>query len=539
MGRSSAQLVATARVTASSDVRMHAPNGLPLYLECLHRRVLTLVTSADPHGLTLSADGTLYVADSSNGRVVAFNAHTLDFAFSFQLESKQARAANPLLEAVSAAANQAVAASAAAQASGAASAAALQHGVSKRAVRPRRSRESRESRESASSSFAEAAARARVPRPAGIAVCGEELFVTDAYNRQLQVFALDGTFRRFLQPTHTDGSSRGQLMLTLPEGLAAARGRLYVSDKRGDAVFVLDPSDGSPLQMLPFLTHKPHGLAGVAADGAHRVYVLDEARSELQVLTSAPKQIELDAQRRDAELSGGTHPTPNAGSSPAGPGGTAARPSAATPSGTAARPSAATPSGTAARAAGPSAATPSGTAARAAEPSTATPSGTASSAAGPSATSSARGTGGSGTPHSARGAPRQGAGHFGDGRLTLSATKPRGATVSVSAFTPQGAYSTGRATTAPHEAGRAGLDASTTLPLGACASTEDVGDVLAAAPCMRSHCSSSVGASSANSSPRGSVPSTPRKSAAARLIEQRARRMAAAAHGKVKLEVVV
>ena len=112
---------------------------------------------------------------------------------------------------------------------------------------------------------------------------GEEVFVTDAYNKRLQVFSLTGVFQRFLQPSYAEGSSRHQPILTLPEGLAAGNGRLYVSDKRGDAVHILDPVEGSSLQLLPFLMHRPHALSGVCTDG-YRVYTIDEARNDLQVL---------------------------------------------------------------------------------------------------------------------------------------------------------------------------------------------------------------------------------------------------------------
>ena len=122
-------------------------------------------------------------------------------------------------------------------------------------------------------------------RPGGLAIMGNELYATDAYNRRIQVFSLDGTFHRFLTPMQTEGANKGQLLLVLPEGLAAACGRLFVSDKRGDSVHVIDCQNGKSLQVMPFLVQKPHALIGVASDGL-RVYVIDEARSEIQVMTN-------------------------------------------------------------------------------------------------------------------------------------------------------------------------------------------------------------------------------------------------------------
>ena len=217
-----------------------------------------------PHGLALSHDGTLYVADTSNGRVVAFDCESFEFKFAFPMN--RGPDDNLLATLVKEREEQRSGGAAAAAAAGQLSAAAA----------------ARQAR------VAAAAAAARQPkqthvRPAGLAVLGEEVFVTDAYNKRLQVFSLTGVFQRFLQPSYAEGSSRHQPILTLPEGLAAGNGRLYVSDKRGDAVHILDPVEGSSLQLLPFLMHRPHALSGVCTDG-YRVYTIDEARNDLQVL---------------------------------------------------------------------------------------------------------------------------------------------------------------------------------------------------------------------------------------------------------------
>ena len=59
----------------------------------------------------------------------------------------------------------------------------------------------------------------------------------------------------------------------------------YVSDKRGDAVFVLDPSDGTPLQVL-----SPRGCGGLGGitSCANWIYCLDADKGHL--ISFATKQ---------------------------------------------------------------------------------------------------------------------------------------------------------------------------------------------------------------------------------------------------------
>jgi hypothetical protein len=201
-----------------------------------------------PNGLALK-DGTLFVADSSNGRIVAYEASTLRFQFSFPLNRG-----------------------------------------------PPRSKDVVKMLAQAGFIASSTAPRSHL-RPGGLAILGDELFATDAYNRRIQVFSMDGTFRRFLTPMSNEGTNRGSMLLVLPEGLAAASGRLFVSDKRGDSVHVIDCNSGASMQIMPFLVQKPHALAGVATDGL-RVYIIDEARSEIQVMTNfyaeAAKKTALD-----------------------------------------------------------------------------------------------------------------------------------------------------------------------------------------------------------------------------------------------------
>ena len=212
-----------------------------------------------PHGLALAEEvGLLFVADTANGRIVAFAVSDLSYRFAFALEpGLLAKAALELLP--------------------------------RRAPSARRGGSSGHVSSGPLNSPASPGKRRRGPercRPAGLAVYEGELFVADAYNRRLQVFGVDGTFRRFLVPLHFEGAHRGLPLLTLPEGVCVLDGRLIVSDRRGDAVHVLATHDGQPLQQIAFQMNRPHGLCGVAADSKGRLFVLDEVRNEIQVLTS-------------------------------------------------------------------------------------------------------------------------------------------------------------------------------------------------------------------------------------------------------------
>ena len=122
-------------------------------------------------------------------------------------------------------------------------------------------------------------------RPSGLAVLKDEIFVCDAYSRRLQVFTLRGEFRRYLQPVHLEGTELGKLLLINPQGVGAAHGRIFVSDRRGDALYMLDLESGKSVQHVPFLVNRPRGLSGVSVDGNGRVYVIDEMKNELHMLS--------------------------------------------------------------------------------------------------------------------------------------------------------------------------------------------------------------------------------------------------------------
>ncbi len=102
--------------------------------------------------------------------------------------------------------------------------------------------------------------------PTGIAVAGDELFVSDARNGRIQVFDLDGNFRRQFG---TDGDAPGQL--GRPMNLRVAGGELYVAEYWNDRIQVFG-LDGTPKRIIggsgerPGQFNAPGGVA-VAANG--------------------------------------------------------------------------------------------------------------------------------------------------------------------------------------------------------------------------------------------------------------------------------
>ena len=48
---------------------------------------------------------------------------------------------------------------------------------------------------------------------------------------------------------------------------------------------MLDLESGKSVQHVPFLVNRPRGLSGVSVDGNGRVYVIDEMKNELHMLS--------------------------------------------------------------------------------------------------------------------------------------------------------------------------------------------------------------------------------------------------------------
>lgn len=108
-------------------------------------------------------------------------------------------------------------------------------------------------------------------KPIGIEVMGEEIVVSEAGNRRLQVLDREGTALRQVGPALTSGDS-----LRRPMHIAGADSSLYVPDYNTDRVHVLSIDgdrqrtiDGSTLD-VPF-----DAPGGVAVDADGRLYVAD------------------------------------------------------------------------------------------------------------------------------------------------------------------------------------------------------------------------------------------------------------------------
>ena len=112
--------------------------------------------------------------------------------------------------------------------------------------------------------------------PTGIAVAGSEVFVSDARNRRIQVFDLDGAFKRAF----------GEDRLGRPMNLTISGGELYVADYWNDRieVFGLDGVHRRGLGSVgdgPGEFNAPGGLA-VTQDG--ELYVADFYNQRIQHL---------------------------------------------------------------------------------------------------------------------------------------------------------------------------------------------------------------------------------------------------------------
>ncbi len=107
--------------------------------------------------------------------------------------------------------------------------------------------------------------------PIGIALSGDEVFVSEAGNRRVQVFARNGTPRRQIGPALGVGDT-----LRRPMHLAVADSSVYVPDFKTDRVYVLS-LDGQVRRLIDG-SGVPAGFdapGGVAVDGQGRTYVAD------------------------------------------------------------------------------------------------------------------------------------------------------------------------------------------------------------------------------------------------------------------------
>jgi hypothetical protein len=117
--------------------------------------------------------------------------------------------------------------------------------------------------------------------PTGIAVTETEVFVSDARNGRIQVFDLDGKFKRQFG---TQGDGPGQL--GRPMNLAIAGDELYVADYWNDRIQVF-AHDGTPRRLIgrpgsgPGEFDAPGGVA-VAANGD--LFVADFYNQRIQHL---------------------------------------------------------------------------------------------------------------------------------------------------------------------------------------------------------------------------------------------------------------
>jgi uncharacterized protein (TIGR03663 family) len=131
--------------------------------------------------------------------------------------------------------------------------------------------------------------------PRAVAVSDDEVFVVDTGNERVQVFAIDGTFRRAWGGY---GSDPGQLIE--PVGIALdAAGRVYVADS-GNARVSLFDREGRPLAQWPIAAWpspdpggaRPDFQPYVAFDAAGNLYATSADTGEVVVLAPDGRPIE-------------------------------------------------------------------------------------------------------------------------------------------------------------------------------------------------------------------------------------------------------
>ena len=114
-------------------------------------------------------------------------------------------------------------------------------------------------------------------RPQSIAIAGDTLYVADAVNHEIDVFGLDGTFRRSVG----DG-------LRYPYGLdVLPGGELLVTEFGHNRVSRLDPATGRTTATWGRAGRMPGELAfpwSAAADASGRIVIVDSGNNRLQVV---------------------------------------------------------------------------------------------------------------------------------------------------------------------------------------------------------------------------------------------------------------
>jgi len=114
--------------------------------------------------------------------------------------------------------------------------------------------------------------RSKLVQPVGVAVSGDEVYVSDVADQQIKVYSLGG---RFLRSFGEPGFRPGQF--SFANGLAVGRdGNLYVADSNNRRVQVVD-THGTPIAVLD-KTDLPEGMGlprAVALDRLGRVHVAD------------------------------------------------------------------------------------------------------------------------------------------------------------------------------------------------------------------------------------------------------------------------
>lgn len=117
--------------------------------------------------------------------------------------------------------------------------------------------------------------------PTGIAVAGDEVFVSDSRNGRIQVFGLDGTFKRtFGSPGERVGA------LGRPMNLTVSDGELYVPEYFNDRIQVFG-LDGTPRRIIGSSGSGPgqfSGPGGVAVGSGGALYVADFYGHRVQAL---------------------------------------------------------------------------------------------------------------------------------------------------------------------------------------------------------------------------------------------------------------